>query len=140
MASGSTTRAFNHPGGGGGGGKHVKHVKNKSSSATADQRQQQQQQQAGKKRNIEVQQNWLARLFRVKPATRYLCFAIARRQARQEIALLLREWRKYGIRDVQVDKGRNIIFARLSKNNCKCLSPPSLPPRPRSAAKPCTHS
>ena len=84
-----------------------KHVKDKSSTDHTA------------KRNIEVQQNWLARLFRVKPATRYLCFTISRRQARQEIAILLREWRKYGIRDVQVDKGRNIIFARVSKNNCK---------------------
>ncbi|KAK4248886.1 hypothetical protein C7999DRAFT_13228 [Corynascus novoguineensis] len=48
-------------------------------------------------RKIEVQQNWLARLFRVKPAVRYLCFNILRRRARQEIAILLREWRKYDL-------------------------------------------
>ncbi|GAP87241.2 putative serine threonine protein kinase [Rosellinia necatrix] len=70
-------------------------------------------------RNIEPQQNWLARLFRVKPATRYLCFIISRHRARQETAILLREWRKYGIRDVEVDKERNIVFARLGQPNCK---------------------
>jgi serine/threonine-protein kinase HSL1 (negative regulator of Swe1 kinase) len=69
-------------------------------------------------RNIEPQQNWLARLFRVKPATEHLCFAIPRRRARQEIAILLREWRRYGIRDVQVDKDRNLVFGRVGHKNC----------------------
>lgn len=69
-------------------------------------------------RNIEPQQNWLARLFRVKPATDHLCFNISRRRARQEIAILLKEWRRYGIRDVQVDKDRNIVFGRVGFHNC----------------------
>ncbi|KAH8662343.1 hypothetical protein BX600DRAFT_318272 [Xylariales sp. PMI_506] len=68
-------------------------------------------------RNIEPQQNWLARLFRVKPACEYLCFNIPRRHARQEIAILLKEWRRYGIRDVQVDKDRNIVFGRVGPKN-----------------------
>ncbi|KAH7037585.1 uncharacterized protein B0I36DRAFT_420402 [Microdochium trichocladiopsis] len=68
-------------------------------------------------RHIAPQQNWLARLFHVKPATRYLCFCISRRRARREIAVLLREWRKYGIRDVDVDKERNIVFARVGAKN-----------------------
>ena len=70
-------------------------------------------------RQIEVHQNWLARLFRVKPATRHICFSISKRRARQEIAILLREWRQYGIKDTQVDKERNIVFARVSRKNCK---------------------
>ncbi|ORY67280.1 uncharacterized protein BCR38DRAFT_154082 [Pseudomassariella vexata] len=68
-------------------------------------------------RNIEPQQNWLARLFRVKPATQHICFTIPRRRARQEIAILLREWRRYGIRDVQVDKDRNLVFGRVGAKN-----------------------
>ncbi|VUC32318.1 unnamed protein product [Clonostachys rosea] len=72
---------------------------------------------ASSQRNIEVKQNWLARLFRVKPATRYLCLTISRRRARQEVAILLREWRKYGIRGIQVDKQRNIVFARVGTKN-----------------------
>ncbi|KAJ0123371.1 BR serine/threonine-protein kinase [Diaporthe amygdali] len=68
-------------------------------------------------RKIEPQQNWLARLFRVKPAMRYLCLQISRRRARQEVTILLREWRKWGIRDVEVDKERNIVFARVGKKN-----------------------
>lgn len=70
-------------------------------------------------RRIEPQQNWLARLFHVKPATRYLCLQISSRRARQEVAILLREWRKWGIRDVEVDKERNILFARVGKKNCE---------------------
>ncbi|KAF3014269.1 hypothetical protein E8E14_011139 [Neopestalotiopsis sp. 37M] len=68
-------------------------------------------------RNIEPQQNWLARLFRVKPATEHICFTLSRRQTRQEIAILLKEWRRYGIRDVQVDKDRNIVFGRVGAKN-----------------------
>ena len=73
-------------------------------------------------RKIEPQQNWLARLFRVKPATRYICLHISKRRARQEVAILLREWRKYGIKDIEVDKDRNIVFARVSAINCKSSS------------------
>ncbi|KAI1300435.1 hypothetical protein F5Y03DRAFT_364114 [Xylaria venustula] len=71
----------------------------------------------GTTRNIDPQQNWLARLFRVKPVTNYLCFSISRRRARQEIVILLKEWRQYGIRDVEVDKERNIVFARVGESN-----------------------
>ncbi|KAI0172671.1 Pkinase-domain-containing protein [Hypoxylon sp. FL1284] len=68
-------------------------------------------------RNIEPQQSWLARLFRVKPATRYLCFTISRRRVRQEIAVLLKEWRRYGMKDILIDKERNLAFARVGKRN-----------------------
>ncbi|KAF3769394.1 hypothetical protein M406DRAFT_44514 [Cryphonectria parasitica EP155] len=68
-------------------------------------------------RKIEPQQNWLARLFRVKPAMRYLCLQMSCRRARQEVTILLREWRKWGMRDVEVDKDRNIVFARVGKKN-----------------------
>ncbi|UKZ67744.1 uncharacterized protein TrAtP1_008902 [Trichoderma atroviride] len=71
-------------------------------------------------RNIEVKQNWLTRLFRVKPATSYICMTLSRKRARQEVAILLREWRKrrYGIKGIQVDKERNIVFARVAAKNC----------------------
>ncbi|TQV93109.1 CAMK/CAMKL/GIN4 protein kinase [Cordyceps javanica] len=72
---------------------------------------------SGTQRGIEVKQNWLTRLFRVKPATSYVCMNTSRRKARQEVVMLLREWRRYGIRDIQVDKQRNIIFARVAAKN-----------------------
>ncbi|KAG6005929.1 hypothetical protein E4U43_000521 [Claviceps pusilla] len=68
-------------------------------------------------RNIEVKQNWLTRLFRVKPATSYLCLTLSSRRTRQEVVILLREWRRYGMRSIQVDKQRNIVFAKLSAKN-----------------------
>lgn len=77
---------------------------------------------ASSHRTIEVKQNWLARLFRVKPATSYLCLTISRRRARQEVAILLRQWRQYGIRGIQVDKQRNVIFARVGAENCEYLA------------------
>lgn len=69
-------------------------------------------------RKIEPRQNWLARLFRVKPSMKHLCLQISCRRARQEVTILLREWRKWGMRDIEVDKERNIVFARVGKKNC----------------------
>lgn len=77
-------------------------------------------------RKIEPRQNWLARLFRFKPSRRYLCLQMSRRRARQEVAILLREWRKWGIRDVEVDKERNIVFARVGKKNCEYSGPAAM--------------
>ncbi|KAI2467841.1 Pkinase-domain-containing protein [Annulohypoxylon bovei var. microspora] len=68
-------------------------------------------------RNIEPQRNWLARLFRVKPATKYLCFSLSRRRGRQEISILLKQWRRHGMRDIVVDRERNLVFARVAKKN-----------------------
>jgi serine/threonine-protein kinase HSL1, negative regulator of Swe1 kinase len=70
-------------------------------------------------RQIEPQQNWLARLFHVKPAMRFICFSVSKRRARQEIASLLKEWRKYGAKDIVVDKERNIVFGRVGPRNCR---------------------
>lgn len=70
-------------------------------------------------RNIEVKQNWLTRLFRVKPVTSYLCVTLPSKRTRQEVVILLREWRRYGMRNLQVDKQRNIVFGRLGAKNCK---------------------
>jgi serine/threonine-protein kinase HSL1 (negative regulator of Swe1 kinase) len=73
----------------------------------------------GKARQIEPQRNWLAKLFNVKPASAYICFSTSKKRARQEIAGTLRAWKKYGIRDVQVDKERNIVFGRVAAKNCE---------------------
>lgn len=74
---------------------------------------------ANPQRQIEPQQNWLARLFNVKPATRYLCFTMSCRRTRQELAFCLKEWRPYGVQGIQVDKERNIIFAGIGRHNRK---------------------
>lgn len=75
-----------------------------------------------KHRQIEPQINWLAKLFNVQPASKYICCAVSKRRARQEIITILREWKRFGIRDVQIDKSRNIVFGRVAAKNCKFQS------------------
>ena len=72
-------------------------------------------------RQIEPRQTFLARLFRVKPAVDYLCFNLSRRRARQEMTRLLKEWRQFGMTDIVTDKHRQMIFAKVAKNNCEYL-------------------
>jgi serine/threonine-protein kinase HSL1 (negative regulator of Swe1 kinase) len=69
-------------------------------------------------RQVEAQQNWLARLFHVKPLTQHIVFAVSKQRARHEIYSLLKEWKKYGARDVVLDKERSIIFGRVDAKNC----------------------
>ncbi|KAN0119561.1 Pkinase domain containing protein [Hyaloscypha variabilis] len=70
-----------------------------------------------KARQIAPQQNWLAKLFKVKPVSKHLCFSVTKRRARQEIARVLKEWKRYGLEDVQIDKARNIVFGRVALGN-----------------------
>ena len=74
-------------------------------------------------RDIGVQRNWLARFLKIKPASRIVCFGIARGRARQEIVRLLRSWQRFGMRDVLYDRERNLISARLAPSNCKSSLP-----------------
>ncbi|KAI9701221.1 MAG: hypothetical protein M1836_001890 [Candelina mexicana] len=62
-------------------------------------------------------QNWLARFLHIKPASKLLCFCITKRQARREVAAILRDWKRYGMRDVSVDKDKNIVFGRVDQMN-----------------------
>ena len=63
-------------------------------------------------------QNWLARFLRIKPAVSVVCFQVSKVRARKEVAGVLREWRKYGMRDVVVDKVAGRIWARVDERNC----------------------
>jgi serine/threonine-protein kinase HSL1 (negative regulator of Swe1 kinase) len=69
----------------------------------------------------EVQMNWLSRFLHIKPANKTLCFHIGRGKARQDLVRLLRDWQRFGIRDVTFDRETNIINARVDKNNRKCI-------------------
>ncbi|KAK8216083.1 serine/threonine-protein kinase GIN4 [Phyllosticta capitalensis] len=62
-------------------------------------------------------QNWLARFLHIKPASKVLCFQVGRGRVRQEIVRLLRDWRRYGIRDIVFDRATNVIQARVDKDN-----------------------
>ena len=70
-------------------------------------------------RQVAPQQSWLAKLFHVKPVVGFLCFNLSQRRTRREITFLLKDWKRYGIRDVQVNKERNIVFARVGAQNCE---------------------
>lgn len=71
-------------------------------------------------RTIQPQhQNWLARFLRIKPAVTVLCFQVSKIRARKEIAAVFREWRKYGIRDIVVDKDAGRVWARVAEKNCE---------------------
>ena len=64
-------------------------------------------------------QNWLARFLHIKPAKKILCFQIGKMHALKEISKLLREWRRYGMKDIVVDKGNARVFARVDAKNRK---------------------
>ncbi len=100
-------------------------------------RQQRQQQQLLKQyRSAQPNQNWLARFLHIRPASRAICFTVPRGRARREIAVLMRGWKKYGLRDVVVIKDENLIFGRVDAQNSEFffsyVSPlfisPHLPP------------
>ncbi|KAJ4319904.1 serine/threonine-protein kinase gin4 [Neodidymelliopsis sp. IMI 364377] len=71
----------------------------------------------------EMQKNWLSRFLHIKPATKTLCFQIGRGKVRQDLVRLLRDWQRFGVRDVDFDRKSNVITARIDKVNRKC-SPP----------------
>lgn len=69
--------------------------------------------------------NWLARFLHIKPARKVLCFQVGRGRVRQEMVRLLRDWKRFGVRDVAFDRVTNIVSWRIDKVNRKCT--PSLP-------------
>jgi serine/threonine-protein kinase HSL1 (negative regulator of Swe1 kinase) len=72
---------------------------------------------------IQINQNWFAKFFHIKPASRVLVLQINKAKARKEIVKKLKEWRKYGIRDVIVEKraGGDVIRGRVDAQNCEFL-------------------
>ena len=78
-------------------------------------------------RTIQPQhQNWLARFLRIKPAVSVLCFQVSKVRARKEVASVFRDWRKFGMRDIVVDKTAGRVWARVDVKNCKSRSSLSL--------------
>ncbi|KAH8695063.1 putative serine/threonine protein kinase [Talaromyces proteolyticus] len=75
------------------------------------------------RRSSGVNQNWFARFFHVKPATRAIAFNIPKARSRKEINKTLREWKQYGMDDVHLDKTENIIYGRVAETNFLHLRP-----------------
>lgn len=51
-----------------------------------------------------------------------ICFQVSKIKARQEVTKLLREWKKYGVRNIQIDKHRNIVFGSVAAKNCQSFA------------------
>lgn len=67
-------------------------------------------------------QNWFARFLRIKPAVSIVCFQISKVKARREIARVFKEWRKYGIKDIVIDREAARIWVRVAEKNCKIIT------------------
>jgi serine/threonine-protein kinase HSL1, negative regulator of Swe1 kinase len=70
---------------------------------------------------IHISQNWFAKFFHVKPATKLITLSVTKARARKEIVKVLKDWRKYGLRDVVSEKrtGRgDLIKGRVDDMNC----------------------
>lgn len=69
----------------------------------------------------EASQNWFVKLLHLKPATSVLVLNVSKVHARKEIVKILREWRKFGIRDVEVEKRPtgDVVRARVDAANCE---------------------
>lgn len=62
--------------------------------------------------------NWLSKLLRIKPASKVMALNVSKARARKEVVKILREWKKYGMEDVRVDKKANIVRAKVGELNC----------------------
>lgn len=66
--------------------------------------------------------NWLSRFLHIKPTSKTLCFQVTRGKVRGDLVRLLRDWQRFGVRDVTFDRNDNTINARVDKTNRKSLS------------------
>ncbi|KAL4977864.1 hypothetical protein BDW66DRAFT_165289 [Aspergillus desertorum] len=67
--------------------------------------------------------NWFARVFQFKPATRVVALNTSKIEGRKEIYRLLREWKQYGIEYIHLDKPNSIIYGRIGESNFLRLRP-----------------
>ena len=74
-------------------------------------------QQRNDGRDLGVRRSWFTRFLHIKPASRIMCFDAGRGKVRSELVRLLRNWRMYGLRDVVLDREKNLIFGRLAADN-----------------------
>ncbi|KAK5090085.1 serine/threonine-protein kinase gin4 [Lithohypha guttulata] len=74
---------------------------------------------------VEASSNWFAKFLYVKPATSVVIMRTSKAHARKEIVKILREWRKFGIRDVAVEKrpSGDIVRARVDAVNYLHIRP-----------------
>ncbi|KAJ5699076.1 hypothetical protein N7462_001081 [Penicillium macrosclerotiorum] len=62
-------------------------------------------------------QNWFARVFQIKPASRVIALNTSKVRGRKEVYKLLRDWKQYGMENVYMDKSNSIVHGQVSDNN-----------------------
>lgn len=77
---------------------------------------------------VHISQNWFAKFFHIKPASRVICLSVSKAKARREIVKILKDWRKYGLRDVVTERSEvgDLIRGRVDSMNWKSSKIPLL--------------
>lgn len=77
-------------------------------------------QNATKNKRLSVaNQNWFARVFQIKPASRVIALNTSKVKGRKEVYKLLREWEDYGMENVYMDKSNSIVRGQVGQVNCQ---------------------
>ncbi|RHZ55925.1 uncharacterized protein CDV56_103438 [Aspergillus thermomutatus] len=63
-------------------------------------------------------QNWFARVFQIKPATRVVALNTSKIKGRKDVLKLLREWKQFGMEEAHLDKASGVIRGRVGEVNC----------------------
>ncbi|KAI2787156.1 hypothetical protein POX_f07519 [Penicillium oxalicum] len=69
------------------------------------------------KRHSIANQNWFARVFQIKPASRVIALNTSKVKGRKELYKMLREWEDYGMEDVYLDKNNSVVHGRVGAAN-----------------------
>ncbi|KAJ9253435.1 hypothetical protein DTO207G8_4168 [Paecilomyces variotii] len=67
--------------------------------------------------------NWFARFFHVKPATRVVALNTSKVKGQKDVYKTLRDWQRYGMEEVHLDKANNVIYGRVGQVNFLRLRP-----------------
>lgn len=67
--------------------------------------------------------NWFARLLQVKPASMTLVFEASRIHVIKEVRSILRDWKRFGVREIVIDKHEGRIWASLNADNSLGVKP-----------------
>ncbi|PYH97684.1 putative serine/threonine protein kinase [Aspergillus ellipticus CBS 707.79] len=68
-------------------------------------------------------QNWFARVFQIKPATRVVALNTSTTKARKDVHKILRDWKKWGLEEVFLDRDRRVVYGSVAEANVLRLRP-----------------
>ena len=78
-------------------------------------------------RSVQISQNWFTKFLHIKPASKLICISMSKAKARKEVVKILKEWKKYGLRDVVSESqpgSGDMVRGRVDAMNCKNLFTP----------------